>query len=114
MLNRLKKVKSFAEFIIDILEEETSDEKFYAYISRYSKNSPTWYLFIACDDVDGNRHFRGKYALKCIEMEEIVNLFSVFANYGRNIIVDTEGYFINKYSVKEVEYGSKNYRKNHV
>lgn len=93
-MNKIESM-SIIEFVKEILNEDIDNNTSepYALITRWSKEQPYWHLFITYDGKDGQRYFGGDFPLKAANIDEIADLFTLFANEKRKIILDTKGYF---------------------
>lgn len=92
-MTNCNEIESLEKFVISILEEDTSEQEVYGYISRYSEDNPFWSLFLIYDGSDGKKYCGGDYPLNITDIENLVNVFSIFSNQKKKIIVDTKGYF---------------------
>lgn len=92
----MKTKQKLVEFVNSILEDEIPEQEVYGYISRYSEEYPFWNLFLIYDGSDGEKYCGGHYHLNSIDIEDLVNVFSVFSNLKKKIVVNTEGYFFKK------------------
>lgn len=85
--------QKLVDFVNSILEDDVHEQEVYGYISRYSENCPFWNLFLIYDGSDGEKYCGGHYHLNGTDIEDFLNIFTMFSNIKKKIIVNTEGYF---------------------
>lgn len=90
---RVKEKQKLMEFVNSVLAGNVSEREVYGYISRYSEENPFWNLFLVYDGFDGEKYCGGHYHLNSTDTEDLLNIFSIFSNLNKKIIVNTEGYY---------------------
>lgn len=84
--------ESLESFVLSVLEDNEEDPTIYGYIARWTEQEPFWSLFMVSMDND-TMYCGGHYPLNNLEIEDIIKVLSLFAELGRKIIVNTDGYF---------------------
>lgn len=85
--------QKLVEFVNSVLEDAAPEQEVYGYISRHSEEYPFWNLFLIHDGSDGEKYCGGYCHLNSTDTEDFINIFSMFSNLKKKIIVNTEGYF---------------------
>ena len=85
--------QTLEEFVNSVLEDDVPERGIYGYISRYSEECPFWNLFIIYDGSDGEKYCGGHYHLNNTDIKDLINVFSMFSNLQKKLIIDTEGYY---------------------
>lgn len=84
--------QKLVDFVNSVLEDNISEHEVYGYISRYSEEYPFWNLFLIYDGSDGEKYCGGHYHLNSTDIEDFLNIFSMFSNQKKKIVVNTEGF----------------------
>lgn len=85
--NEVETIEEYFSMALGVSKLET-----YGYIARYSEEVPVWCFLLKRDGAKGEKYYGEHCPLNNINLEDLLQVFSLFSKQNRKIIVDTEGY----------------------